>query len=48
VLTTAIQRPTDWALLAAAFVFLAVARLPPWLVVVAFAVLVGVFSPSGV
>jgi chromate transporter len=48
VLTTAIQRPTDWALLAAAFVFLAVARLPPWLVVVSFAALVGVFSPTAV
>jgi chromate transporter len=46
VLTTAIQRPSDWALLAGAFVFLAVARLPPWLVVVGFAALVGVFSPG--
>jgi chromate transporter len=48
VLSTAIQRPSDWALLAGAFVFLAVARLPPWLVVVGFAVLVGVFSPGGI
>jgi chromate transporter len=44
VLTTAIRRPSDWALAAAALLFLAVARLPPWLVVVAFAVLIGVFS----
>ena len=44
VLTTAIRRPGDWALLAGAFVFLAVAKLPPWLVVVGFAVLVAAFS----
>jgi len=44
VLTTAIHRPSDWALAAGAFVFLAVARMPPWLVVLAFAGLVGVFS----
>jgi len=44
VLTTAIDRPSDWALAAGAFVFLAVARLPPWLVVLAFAVLVGFFG----
>ena len=46
VLSTAVQRPSDWALLTGAFVFLAVAKLPPWLVVVGFAVLVGVFSPA--
>ncbi len=45
VLSTAVQRPSDWALLAGAFVFLAVAKLPPWLVVTGFAVLVGIFSP---
>ena len=44
VLTTAIHRPSDWALAAGAFVFLAVARLPPWLVVLAFAVLIGFFG----
>jgi len=44
VLTTAVHRPSDWALAAGAFVFLAVARLPPWLVVLSFAGLVGVFS----
>jgi chromate transporter len=48
VLTNAIQRPSDWALLGGAFVFLAVARLPAWLVVLGFAVLVGVFSPSAI
>ncbi|ODT87884.1 MAG: chromate transporter [Phenylobacterium sp. SCN 70-31] len=37
-----IRRPADWALLAAAFVFLQVAKLPPWLVVVGFAVATGV------
>jgi chromate transporter len=44
VLTTAIHRPSDWALLAGAFVFLAVVKLPPWLVVAGFAVLVAAFS----
>jgi chromate transporter len=44
VLSTAVTRPSDWALLAGAFVFLAVARMPPWLVVLGFAGLVGVFS----
>ncbi|MGA0607530.1 chromate efflux transporter [Phenylobacterium sp. VNQ135] len=41
VLLTTIERPSDWALLAAAFVFLQVARLPPWLVVIGFAVATG-------
>ncbi|HEX5264360.1 MAG TPA: chromate efflux transporter [Phenylobacterium sp.] len=44
VLTTAIHRPSDWALAAGAFVFLAVARLPPWLVVLGFATAIGFFS----
>ncbi|TAL33417.1 MAG: chromate efflux transporter [Phenylobacterium sp.] len=43
VLLTTIKRPADWALLAAAFVFLHVAKLPPWLVVIGFAVATGVF-----
>jgi chromate transporter len=38
-----IHRPADWALLAAAFVFLQVAKAPPWLVVIGFAVATGVF-----
>lgn len=37
VLMEAVQRPADWALVAAAFVFLQVARFPPWLVVLGFA-----------
>lgn len=41
VLTSAVRRPTDWALVGAAYVFLAVARLPPWLVVVGFALATG-------
>ena len=41
VLSSAIGRPADWALLAAAFVFLAVARLPPWLVVIGFSAATG-------
>lgn len=44
VLRTAIHKPSDWALAAGAFVFLAVARLPPWLVVLGFAALVGTFA----
>jgi chromate transporter len=45
VLTTTIERPSDWALALAAYVLLAIAKLPPWLVVLGFAGLVGVFSP---
>jgi len=44
VLMSAIVRPRDWALAAAAYVFLAVARLPPWLVVLAFAATAGFFG----
>ncbi|THD56403.1 chromate efflux transporter [Phenylobacterium sp.] len=44
VLTTAVRRPSDWALAAGAYVFLAVAKLPPWLVVVGFAGVIGLFS----
>jgi len=44
VLTTAIRQPSDWALAAGAYILLAVGRLPPWLVVVSFAALVGAFS----
>src|SRR5690606_9803794 len=41
VLTGTVHRPSDWALVAAAYVFLAVARLPPWLVVIGFAAATG-------
>ena len=41
VLMATVRRPADWALLAAAFVFLHVAKLPPWLVVIGFAVATG-------
>jgi chromate transporter len=41
VLIDTIVRPADWALLAAAFVFLQVAKLPPWLVVIGFAAATG-------
>jgi chromate transporter len=44
VLTSSIERPSDWALALAAFLFLAVARMPPWLVVVGFAAVVGFFA----
>lgn len=43
VLTSAVGRPGDWALVAAAFVFLTVAKLPPWLVVVGFAAATGLW-----
>lgn len=43
VLIETIRRPADWALFAGAFIFLAVAQLPPWLVVAGFAVATGVF-----
>ena len=45
-LTAAIERPSDWLLAIGAFVFLAVARLPAWLVVVGFAVAMGAFHPT--
>jgi chromate transporter len=44
VLTSSIERPSDWGLALAAFLFLAVARMPPWLVVIGFAALAGLFS----
>ena len=45
VLMTAVRRPADWALVAAAFVFLQVAKAPPWLVVMGFAAATAVFLP---
>jgi chromate transporter len=44
VLMTAVRRPSDWALAAGAYVFLAVAKLPPWLVVIGFAGVIGLIS----
>jgi chromate transporter len=41
ILMTAEKQPADWALVAAAFVFLHVAKLPPWLVVIGFSVVTG-------
>jgi chromate transporter len=46
VLTTAIRRPSDWLLAAGAFVFLSVARLPPWLVVLGSAAIFGLLAKS--
>jgi chromate transporter len=43
VLMIAVRQPADWALVAAAFVFLQVAKLPPWLVVIGFALATGLF-----
>jgi chromate transporter len=44
VLTHTVTRWSDGALLAAAFIFLTVARLPPWLVVIGFAAATGLWS----
>jgi chromate transporter len=44
VLTSTVDRAADWALIAAAWVFLAVARLPPWMVVIGFAVATGALT----
>jgi chromate transporter len=41
VLMTAVRRPADWALVLAAYVFLAIAKLPPWLVVIGFSAATG-------
>jgi len=41
VLMTSIQRPSDWLLAIGAYVFLVVAKLPPWLVVLGSAAIVG-------
>jgi chromate transporter len=43
-LSGAVRRPGDWALVAAAYVFVAVARLPAWLVVAGFAVATGILT----
>ena len=45
VLMIAVKQPADWALVIAAFVFLQVAKLPPWLVVIGFAIATGAFLP---
>jgi chromate transporter len=45
ILMTAVRQPADWALVAAAFVFLQVAKLPPWLVVISFAIATGLLPP---
>jgi chromate transporter len=44
VLTSTVQRPTDWALIAAAWVLMNIAKLPPWLVVIGFAVATGIWT----
>jgi chromate transporter len=48
VLTTAIRRPSDWLLAAGAYVFLAVAKLPAWLVVLGSAAVFGLLAKSPV
>jgi chromate transporter len=44
VLTSTVARPVDWVLLLAAWLFLAVAKLPPWLVVIGFAAATGLLT----
>ena len=44
VLTSTVVRLSDWALVAAAWLFLSVAKLPPWLVVIGFAAATGVMT----
>jgi chromate transporter len=46
VLHTAIRRPSDWLLAAGAYVFLSVARLPAWLVVLGSAAIFGLLAKS--
>ncbi|HLZ75670.1 chromate efflux transporter [Phenylobacterium sp.] len=46
VLMTAIRKPSDWLLAAGAFVFLSVAKLPPWLVVLGSAAIFGLLAKS--
>ena len=43
VLSSTVSRPGDWAMVAAAFVFLTVARLPAWMVVIGFAAAAALF-----
>jgi chromate transporter len=45
-LVNTVRQPADWALVLAAFVFLQVAKFPPWLVVIGFAAATGVFLPT--
>jgi hypothetical protein len=39
-----IHRPSDWLLAIGAYAFLAIARLPPWLVVLGSAALMGLMQ----
>lgn len=48
VLRDTVVRPADYALIGAAWVFLAVARFPPWLVVIGFAVATALTLPAGI
>ena len=44
VLSSTVERPSDWALVAAAWVFMNIAKLPPWLVVIGFAAATGIWT----
>jgi chromate transporter len=46
VLTIAVRRPSDWLMAAGAYVFLSVAKLPPWLVVLGSAAIFGLLAKS--
>lgn len=48
VLSSTVERPSDWLLVLAAWIFVSIARLPPWLVVIGFAVALGVWSNASV
>jgi chromate transporter len=48
VIRETVVRPADYALIAAAWVFLSVARFPPWLVVIGFALATGLTLKTGV
>lgn len=43
ILPAAVSRPSDWALVGAAWIFLSVARLPAWITVLGFAIATAIF-----
>ena len=45
-LVNTVRQPADWAMVAAAFIFLQVAKFPAWLVVIGFAAATGLFLPT--
>lgn len=43
ILPAAVSRPSDWALVGAAWIFLSIARLPAWMTVLGFAIATAIF-----